>query len=169
MKICVIGYSGSGKSTLSKQLSVHYNIPLLYLDTVEFESNWKERDKDEAKAIVRKFMENESWVIDGNYRGYYQTERLSVCDRIILMDFNRFTCLKRVINRYRTNRNKTRESITDGCIEKLDSEFIWWILYKGRTKAVRKHYSDIVSEYKDKCTVIRNQKELDRYIKNNNI
>lgn len=37
MKIAVLGFSGSGKSTLAKQLSEYYDIPLLYLDCVNFE------------------------------------------------------------------------------------------------------------------------------------
>ncbi len=37
MKITVMGFSGSGKSTLAKQLSEFYDIPLLYLDCVNFE------------------------------------------------------------------------------------------------------------------------------------
>ena len=67
MKIAIIGYSGSGKSTLAKKLSEKYNCPLLYLDTVNFESGWKERNREEAKKIVAEFMKNDSWVIDGNY------------------------------------------------------------------------------------------------------
>ncbi len=49
MKITVMGFSGSGKSTLAKQLSEFYDIPLLYLDCVNFEENWVERDREECK------------------------------------------------------------------------------------------------------------------------
>ena len=41
MKIAVMGYSGSGKSTLAKYLAGIYDIPLLYLDRVNFESDWR--------------------------------------------------------------------------------------------------------------------------------
>ena len=44
MKISIIGYSGSGKSTLAKNLSKHYGIPVLHMDSVHFLENWKERD-----------------------------------------------------------------------------------------------------------------------------
>ena len=75
MKIAIIGYSGSGKSTLAKRLSKMYSSPILYLDTVNFEAGWKERNREEAREIVRKFMKNDSWIIDGNYREFYQEER----------------------------------------------------------------------------------------------
>ena len=51
MKIAVMGFSGSGKSTLAKQLSEFYDIPLLYLDCVNFEENWVERDREECKRL----------------------------------------------------------------------------------------------------------------------
>lgn len=76
MKIAIMGFSGSGKSTLAKQLAVHYGIPLLYLDTVNFEENWQIRDREEGKNIVADFMQNDNWVIDGNYSEFYQKERI---------------------------------------------------------------------------------------------
>lgn len=34
------------------------NCPILYLDTVNFEPNWVERDREVAKSMVAAFMEN---------------------------------------------------------------------------------------------------------------
>lgn len=82
MKIAIIGYSGSGKSTLAKRLSEKYNYHLLYLDTVNFEANWKERDKEEAKRMVEEFMKNDSWIIDGNYFDFYQDRRMKEAENI---------------------------------------------------------------------------------------
>jgi len=86
MKIAIIGYSGSGKSTLAKKLSQKYNCPILYLDTVNFEPNWVERDREVAKSMVAAFMENESWVIDGNYIEFYQERRLEE-EKLIYLSF----------------------------------------------------------------------------------
>lgn len=44
MKIAIIGYSGSGKSTLATHLGRMYKCPVSYLDTIQFEANWRERD-----------------------------------------------------------------------------------------------------------------------------
>ena len=67
MKIAIVGYSGSGKSTLAKFLSEKLNLPVLYLDTVHWLPGWQERPKEETKAIVAKFLdENKGWVIDGS-------------------------------------------------------------------------------------------------------
>ena len=40
MRIAILGNSGSGKSTLAKRLADRFGVPLLYLDTVNFESGW---------------------------------------------------------------------------------------------------------------------------------
>ena len=68
LKIQIIGYSGSGKSTLAKKLGIHFDIPYLHLDNVQFYGDWEERSKEEQNKIVDEFLENnDSWVIDGNY------------------------------------------------------------------------------------------------------
>lgn len=164
MKIAILGYSGSGKSTLAKYLGEIYNIPILYLDRIQFVENWQLRDRDEAKKLVAEFLEKDQWVIDGNYTDFLQKERLLLSDKILILNFNRFTCLYRAIKRYFSNKNKTRESMAEGCKEKLDLEFIYWILYKGRDKAKKIKFNDIANRYRDKVTIIKNQKELDRYI-----
>ena len=167
MKIAILGYSDSGKSTLARQLADYYNIPVLFLDTVQFKPGWAERDKDEGRKIVLDFMQkNDSWVIDGNYRGFYRDERLELADMIIYLKFPRLICLIRAFKRYFKYKNKTRESMADGCIEKIDMEFIWWILYKGRTKGIRDQYDKILSHYKDKAVILKSKKQVDKFLHN---
>ncbi len=167
MKIAIIGYSGSGKSTLAKFLSSQYKIPLLYLDTVHWLASWNERESSESLEIVEKFLNNnDNWVIDGNYTKLYQKERLQQADYIIFMNFNRINCLYRAHKRNFTYKNRNRESITDGCIEKIDREFLWWLLHNGRKKSVINKYKRIITQYKEKTFVIKNQRELDKFMKN---
>ena len=66
MKISIIGYSGSGKSTLAAKLGELYQIPVLFLDTVQFVEGWEERERQEALRISRDFMDKEDWVIERN-------------------------------------------------------------------------------------------------------
>lgn len=165
MKIAIIGYSGSGKSTLARQLAKYYEIPVLFLDTVNFLPKWIERDKSEGRLIVEDFMKNDSWVIDGNYSDFFQKERLEQADKIIFLDFPRRICIYRAWNRYYKNKNKTREDMAKGCIEKFDLEFIWWILHEGRTKEKQNHYKEIENEFKNKMIVLKNPKEVSLFLK----
>lgn len=164
VKIAIIGYSGSGKSTLAKRLATHIGCEPLYLDTVNFLPDWKERDRDEARAIVRRTLEKPDWVIDGNYRGLLREERLRDADEIVWLRYNRLVCVYRALARHIKNRGKSRESMATGCIEKMDWEFFWWVLYKGRTKARVRDYLDTTKRYAEKSVVIRNDRRLDEYL-----
>mgnify|MGYP004486157117 FL=1 len=164
MKIAIIGYSGSGKSTLAKKLSEIYNCPLLYLDTIQFEANWKIRDIDEGRLMVGEFLKNDSWVIDGNYKKFFQEKRLQDADKIIFMNFPRRICFPQAFKRYLHYKNKTRESMADGCNEKFDLEFIKWLLFEGRKKSIKNHYNEICKCYKDKITIFRNNKDVENFL-----
>lgn len=166
MKIAIIGYSGSGKSTLAKNLANYYEIPVLFLDTVNFLPNWVERSKQDGRLIVSDFMQNDSWVIDGNYGDFFQRERLDQSDKIIFMNFPRRICIYRAFKRYLKYKNTTREDMANGCIEKIDLEFIWWILHEGRNKERRNNYKQIEKDFKDKIVVLKNPKEVDLYLQN---
>jgi adenylate kinase family enzyme len=164
VKIAILGYSGSGKSTLAKYLGHRYGIPVLYLDRVQFLPGWQVRDRGEAVSIVEEFMKQPSWVIDGNYSNFLQEKRLEQADFIVFMNFSRLSCFFRACRRYLQNRNISRESMADGCLEKMDWAFVRWILYEGRTKRKRSRYRGIVERYREKTVILKNQKQLDRFM-----
>ena len=164
MKIAIIGYSGAGKSTLAKRLAGELGIAPFYLDRVHFLPNWVEREPEEARAMVRAEMANPSWVIDGNYTYLLREERLRDADEIIWLNYPRLVCMMRALKRSRTFRGKTRESAADGCCERMNWEFAWWILHKGRTRAYVRSYRAIVQRYAQKTAVIRNDRALEQYL-----
>ena len=164
MKIAVIGYSGAGKSTLARALGERYGIPVLHFDQVHWAPGWQERDKTEAHRIAHEFMEQPEWVIDGNYTKYEYQRRISEADVIIFLDFPRLNCFFRAWKRYFCYRGKTREDMTEGCPEKMDPEFMRWILWEGRTKQKKENYQQIVRQYSKKTVVLRSQKDIDRYL-----
>ena len=165
MKYLVMGHSGSGKSSLTKLISEIKHIPLLYLDCVHFESDWKARNDEDAKKIVKEFLDsNGSWVIDGNYFKFELEERVKQADIIIYLDFNRFDCLIRAYKRYFKYKGKERESISKGCYETMDLEFISWILKDGRTKNRIDKFKEIINTDGKTVFVLKNQKDLDNFI-----
>ena len=166
MKIAVLGFSGSGKSTLAKQLSEYYHIPLLYLDCVNFEENWALRDREECGEITAGFMQNESWVIDGNYNsdGFYQAERLEAADKIIILQYNRFVCMKGAFKRNIEYKGKVRESMADGCFERMDTWFFLWVILNQYSRKRKKHFRNIKEKYPDKTLILKSRKELQLYL-----
>ena len=166
MKIVIMGYSGSGKSTLCRAFSKKYNIPSLHLDTVHFLPNWEVREDSEKQRLVVSFLDNnpDGWVIDGNYTKLSYNRRVEEADIIIQMLFNRFRCLWRCIKRYHAYKGKCRPDVAEGCNEKMDFEFVKWILWEGRTKPVEERYKKLQKTYPEKVIVIKNQKQLKKYM-----
>ncbi|MDE5669938.1 MAG: DNA topology modulation protein FlaR, partial [Eubacterium sp.] len=160
MKIAIMGFSGSGKSTLAKQLSDIYNTPLLYLDCVNFEENWVERDRAECKKMVYAFMQNDSWVIDGNYSEMYQAERLEQADKIIILCYNRFVCMKGAFKRNHDYKGKVRESMAEGCKERMDFWFFTWVVFKQYSRKRKNNVKSIKNKYPDKTVIFKNRKQL---------
>ena len=164
MKIAIMGFSGSGKSTLAKQLSEIYDIPLLYLDCVNFKENWAERDRAECRKMVKDFMQNESWVIDGNYSEMYQAERLEQADKIIILHYNRFVCMRGAFKRNHDYKGSVRESMADGCTERMDFWFFTWLVYKQYSKKRKNKFKSIKEKYPDKAVIIKSRKQLNKYL-----
>ncbi len=166
VKTAIIGYSGSGKSTLARRIGEHDRAEVLHLDRVHFLPGWIERPRQEEQEIVKAFLDSRrDWVIDGNYSKLSYDRRMEEADRIILLLFNRFDCIRRVTKRYNAYKDMIRPDMAEGCSEKLDLEFAFWVLWKGRKKAARDRYRRVREKYPDKTVVIRNQKQLDIFLR----
>lgn len=167
MKIAILGYAGSGKSTLARELGEVYGVPVLHLDRVMFLPGWQERPKDEQLAIVQRFMDsNDGWVIDGNYSDLLQARRLEEADKVVFLLFNRFSALARVAKRYRKYCGQSRPDMADGCSEKLDAEFVRWVLWEGRSRKKRAGFERKRKLYGDKGAVLKSQRQINRWLEN---
>jgi adenylate kinase family enzyme len=163
VKIAVIGYSASGKSTFSKKLSNHYHIPKLHLDTVYFKANMEIQDKSMTENIIRTFMKQDNWLIDGTYR-YLVNERFDVCDQLFIFDFNRFISFFGLIKRYQKYKHKQRDSMADGNPEKLDISFIKWILWDGRKRNSKLLFKSLAEKHHDKVIIFKSRKDVNKYL-----
>lgn len=164
MKIAVLGYSGAGKSTLARALGERYGVPVLHFDTVQFTPNWQVRDREEAHRMVHAFMENPEWVMDGTYSKFEYEHRLNEADTIIFLNLPRLVCFCRAWKRYFCFRGRSRPDMADGCCEKMDREFVWWLLWEGRTRQRREKFQKVLEQYPEKTVVLKSQKDIDRYL-----
>lgn len=166
MKILIKGHAGSGKSTLGKILSRHYRIPVLHLDSVYWLPEWQHRNDDEFNKIVLDFMKkNDSWIIEGNYTRIAPS-RNDEADMTIILDYNRFFCLRSIIRRFKENKGHIRDDL--GLEDKIDFEFVWWVLFKGRTRQRRKNMQKMI-HYNKNVLVFKNRRQLKNYLKQNGI
>ncbi len=47
--------------------------------------------------------------------------------------------------------------MADGCIERLDAEFVLWLVWEGRTRSRRKRLEEICRDYAKKAVVVRSR------------
>ena len=52
--------------------------------------------------------------------------------------------------------------MADGCIERLDAEFVRWLVWKGRTRSRRKRFEEIRRDYAEKVAVVRSRDEVEQ-------
>ncbi len=117
MKIAVLGYAGSGKTYLSDYIAKKKSIPVLHLDDIKWDKEWKLIDDSVVLPKVADFMTNEDWVIDGYYTYLMIDERQQKADKIVLLQLPRATCFLRAVERT-TRRRK------DG----YENDMNWWFV-----------------------------------------
>jgi len=163
-KIAIVGYSGSGKSTLAKAIANHCQYPLLHLDTVHFIENWQRRDIEDARHIVNNFLNQEAWVIEGNYQKLKSERRFKEADLIIFTALNRFTCFKNALIRMLKNHKQQRDDLAFGCHDRLNPSFIWWLLVEGRNRQNKAFYQRLEKSYPNKFITLKTAKEIADFI-----
>lgn len=166
MKIAIIGHSGAGKSTLAARLGQLYYIPVLHIDSVYWLENWVVRPREETRQIISDFLDDHSaWVIDGTYSRFCFDRRMAEADVILFLDLPPLACLYRVTARWLKYHGRTRPDMGPGCREKLDAEFIRWVLYKGRgTEKDEQVFGPICRWYNNKTAVLKNQRQIDLFL-----
>lgn len=125
-RILVIGPPGAGKSTLARGMGDRLNLPVVHLDQFLWASGWVQQDRERFDASLAEALDNPHWIIDGNYVRTLPL-RLSRADTVIWLDFDRWTCLRRVLWRFMQYRGRTRPDMTPGCPELIDLEFLRYI------------------------------------------
>jgi adenylate kinase family enzyme len=96
-RIAVVGSPGSGKSTVAKTISSALGIPHLELDSVFHQPSWTELPTDEFQDAVRRFTEQEAWVVDGNYTSHGITDLVwPRADTVVWLDLPRSQTMWRV-------------------------------------------------------------------------
>ncbi|MBQ8541299.1 MAG: AAA family ATPase [Clostridia bacterium] len=157
-KILVIGSPGSGKSTFSKILSEKLNIPLVHLDRLWWKDGWVERSREEFDMLLKKELENECWIIDGNYQRTLEL-RLKYADTVIFFDYNRFLCLWRVLKRVAVNHGKVRADMPLGCPERFDWDFMKYV-YHFNDKQRADIYKKLSTNPRVRVIIIKNRKNF---------
>lgn len=125
-RVLVIGCGGAGKSTLAVELGKASGLPVVHLDRLYWQPGWVPRSHEEFDGLLADELNKPQWILDGNFKRTLPA-RLEKCDAVLLLDYPRAVCAAGVISRCLRYAGRTRESMGDGCPERLDPEFIRWV------------------------------------------
>jgi adenylate kinase family enzyme len=164
-RVLVIGSGGAGKTTLARRIAAARSLPLVHLDQLYWQPGWVPTPADEWERRVAELVQEERWVMDGNYGGTMAL-RLAAADTVVFLDVPRLTCLSRAARRAFRNRGRTRDDLAPGCPDKLDRDFVRWIWSYPRTR--RPRVLDLLEAFRrtgGNAVVVRNADEIESFLR----
>lgn len=125
-RILIVGCGGSGKSTLAVRLGEVTGLPVVHLDKLYWLPGWVPRSREDFDVILAEQLGRPQWIMDGNFKRTLPA-RLKECDAVVVLDYPRAVCAAGVLRRVMRYKGRTRESMGDGCPERLDPNFLRWV------------------------------------------
>jgi adenylate kinase family enzyme len=161
-RIAILGCSGSGKSTLARKLGAALDLPVVHMDQHYFSPGWAKPDHDDWRATVAALCAEDQWVMEGNYSKTHDI-RLPCADLIIFLDFPTWLCVWRVLKRYWIYKGKTRPDLAPGCPEKLDFQFLNYVLTFRRKRAPK--IKDKLFQLDKSVRILSHPSEMNKLLK----
>jgi adenylate kinase family enzyme len=171
-KINVIATSGSGKTTFVKELATILDFPYIEMDALSWKDNWQVSSDEEFFEKLESALQQNKWVLDGNYHSQTQHIKSKYVDTIIWLDYPFPLVLWRVVKRsiarlidqepmWGTN---NRESFRQSFMSRK-SIILWSITSYPRMK---KRYSKLFETNPKNLNLIRlkSPKEAKAFLKN---
>ena len=146
-KVIVIGCPGSGKSTFSKSLHKITDIPLFHLDMIFWNADKTSVEKPVFLDRLLKIIQNDKWIIDGNYSSTMEL-RMQACDTVIFLDYPLDVCLDGIKER----KGKPRSDMPWIESDEDDAEFIEFI--KNYNSQSRPKVTELLKRYSHKDNYI---------------
>ena len=168
-RINIVGSSGSGKSTAGKVIAKKLRYPYVELDEIHWKPNWTESTEEELSFNLKRSLEGESWVLDGNYSRTVPIKWKRV-QLVVWLDLPYWLILCQVFSRT-IRRSVTKETLWAGNRESLGKAFfsrdsiIWWCL--SNLRKVRRQYLAAMSDPglgHIKFVRIRSRRELANFV-----
>jgi adenylate kinase family enzyme len=165
-RVLIIGPCGSGKSTLARELAPRMGLPLVHMDRLGWQAGWVETEKAELLVRLEIAVAQDAWLIEGNY-GSTLAPRLERADTVIYLDFPIRLCLWRLIRRIVSQHGHSRPDMPEGCPERFDPTFFWYVLNwntgpRPRTEAA-------IAPWVHKVIRLRNPADLALWRERNNL
>lgn len=125
-RILVVGSGGAGKSTLAIDLGRRLGLPVVHLDRLFWKPGWVEPTREEFLGALEAALATPRWIMDGNFSSTLP-QRLAHADAVVFLDYTRWVCLRRVLERIGRSYGRVRADMAPGCPEHFDPAFLHWV------------------------------------------
>lgn len=142
MKINVVGTSGSGKSTFARALAKALDHPYIEMDAIFWGPNWYEPSDEVFFKDLQQALDQENWVLDGNYTRTTAIKWQNV-DQVIWIDYSFIRTVYQAVRRA-FSRAFTQKELWPGTGNRESfrnlfsrNSMIWWTLKKYRKNRIK--------------------------------
>lgn len=160
-RVLVIGPCGAGKSTLAIELAQKLGLPVFHMDQLNWRPGWVESSKHEIREKLADIVATDRWLIDGTYGGTL-AERLVRADTVIYLDYPIRLCVARLLRRIWTYRGRSRPDMTEGCPERFDLGFLFYLMRWNSGPRLRMEAK--LKGHEDKIFRLRSPDELENWL-----
>ena len=165
-KVMIIGNGGGGKTTLAYQLAEKYGLPLVEIDTLQFQPRWERTTEPALRQAIQAAHATDRWLIDGFGPWDLIEARARLADMIIFVDHPIWVhCWWLCERQIAAARGEQRLGGPKDCdlrdVTKQAFERLWWVHEHLRPKLV-----ELIEMHQASKTVvwIHSPEELDTYI-----
>lgn len=92
-RVSVVGCPGSGKTTFASALAERIGASYLELDSLYHQPDWQPLPDDEFRSAVKRLIEGDRWVVDGNYSKVVKPLVWEAADTVIWLDPPRYRAM----------------------------------------------------------------------------
>lgn len=156
-RILVLGCPGSGKSTLALKLQAITGLPLFHLDNLWWRPDRTHISREAFDRKLAELLAREAWILDGDYSRTWEV-RIRACDTVILLDYDRRTCMAGIRERVGKARPDMpwTESVLDPELAEMTERW---------REEKRPVLLDLLARYPDKRQIVlRSRREAEEWL-----
>ncbi|MCW2887368.1 MAG: hypothetical protein QOE54_5204 [Streptosporangiaceae bacterium] len=135
----IVGCGGSGKTTFARRLGGLLGSPVVHLDALYYDRDWKPLAGDRFAALQHELVALPHWVIEGNYAATLPI-RLGRADCVVFLDLPPAVCLWGITRRRLrglVRGSAGRQNPQTGVYDRITWEFVRYVWNYRRSMAPR--------------------------------
>lgn len=125
-RLVLVGTTGAGKTTLAKRIARALDVPHVEFDGIRHGPNWTETPDDMFKEVLRRRLQGDRWVADGNY-GFARDVVWPKATTVVWLDYPFPVVMWRLFRRT-IRRRVLRQELWNGNRERL-----WWHFFSRQS------------------------------------